>query len=259
MEHRSIPDPRGPARRSVLAGLAGACALWSTSPGRAEEALTVFAAASLKPALDEIAAGWAAPVAISYAGSGALARQVAQGAPADVILLAAEDWMDWLIERDALAAPPVAVAGNELVLVGPPGAAPCDLSLGPMRDRLGADGRLAMGDPMSVPAGRYAQQSLESLGLWDALAPRALFAENVRAALAYVARGDVPLGLVYASDAVGTGVSLLDRAAPDTHAPIVYPGAVLRGAAPGAMDFVAHVARQGSIFRAHGFAPPPPS
>lgn len=241
----------------MLAGLAAGAALVVAPRARAAERLTVFAAASLKPALDEIASGWAEPLALSYGGSGTLARQVAEGAPADVVLLAAADWMDWLAERDLLAAPPVVIAGNALVLAGPPAAAPCALTRDAILDRLGAEGRLAIGDPISVPAGRYARQSLETLGLWDDVAPRALMAENVRAALAYVARGDVPLGLVYRSDTIGSGVSLLDTAPEDSHDPIVYPGAVLRGAADGAEAFLSHVAASSDILGRFGFDPAP--
>ncbi|MEM8822936.1 MAG: molybdate ABC transporter substrate-binding protein, partial [Pseudomonadota bacterium] len=123
--------------------------------------------------------------------------------------------------------------------------------------RLGANGRLAMGDPISVPAGRYAQQALETLGLWDAIAPRTLLAENVRAALAYVARGDVQLGVVYGSDTRGTGVAILAELPDTTHAPITYPGAVLAGAQPGAAAFLDHVAASGDVFERHGFGPAP--
>ncbi|MEM8848814.1 MAG: molybdate ABC transporter substrate-binding protein, partial [Pseudomonadota bacterium] len=186
-------------------------------------------------------------------------RQAAAGAPADIVLLAAEDWMDWLSGQGVIAGRAQSVAGNRLVLAGPAGAGPLALDRGAILDRLGPDGRLAMGDPMSVPAGRYAQQALETLGLWDMVAPRALMAENVRAALAYVARGDVPLGLVYGSDARGTGVSLVAEVPGTAHAAITYPGAVLAGAGPDAAAFLAHVTASVEIFRRHGFGPIPAS
>ncbi len=216
--------------------------------------LTIFAAASLKPALDEIAAAWDGPAALSYGGSGTLARQVAAGAPADVVLLAAIDWMDWLAGQGVLEGAPVSVATNRLVMAGPPGGGPVPLEAAAILGRLGADGRIAMGEPMSVPAGRYAQDALESLGLWQALAPRMLYAEDVRAALAYVARGDVPLGLVYGSDIVGSGVSVAAEIPSEAHDPIAYPGAVVAGAAAGARDFLDHVVDARDVFARHGFA-----
>ena len=176
------------------AALASGAALAFTGPVLANAQVSVFAAASLKPALDEIAAGW--DVTLSYAGSGTLARQVAAGAPADVVLLAATDWMNWLAGQNVLVGDPVPVAGNRLVLVGPAGVGRVMLSGRGISAALGP-GRLAMGDPMSVPAGRYAQQALETLGLWTGLSDRLLLTTDVRGALAYVARGDVPLGVVY--------------------------------------------------------------
>jgi molybdate transport system substrate-binding protein len=243
------------SRRAVLAGLSALPAFGA----RAGRGLVVLAAASLKPALDEIAAGWQAPVAVSYGGSGAMARQVAAGVPADLVILAAVDWMDWLRAQGALAGDPIAVAGNQLVLAGPPGEAPLALAAEAIAGRLGPNGRFAMGDPLSVPAGRYGQEALTSLGLWDGLRGRAILAENVRAALAYVVRGDVALGLVYASDTVGTGVARVAEIPASAHQPILYPGAVLPGADLGAAAFLAHVAASGAVFARHGFAPAPPA
>ncbi|WP_167767059.1 molybdate ABC transporter substrate-binding protein [Jannaschia formosa] len=240
-------------RRALLgAGLA----LALTGPLRAQSPLTVLAAASLKPALDEIASVWPEPVAISYGGSGTVARQAAAGAPADVILLAAVDWMDWLAGQGVLQGEPTVIASNRLILAGPPDAAPLDLTLEAIEARL-EGGRFAMGDPVSVPAGRYGQQALETLGFWTSLQSRAILAENVRAALAFVARGDVALGLVYASDAVGSGVAEVARIPQTAHQPIVYPGAVLRGARPGAEAFLRSVAEAEAVFARHGFAPRP--
>ncbi|WP_371153287.1 molybdate ABC transporter substrate-binding protein [Jannaschia sp. 2305UL9-9] len=240
-------------RRAMLAGGLGASVL-SVGQLRADTGLTVFAAASLKAALDEVASTWTGPpVALSYAGSGTLARQAALGAPVDVVLLAARDWMDWLQAQGVVASAPVSVAGNRLVFAGPSGAEPMPLTGDGIRARLGPAGRFAMGDPLSVPAGRYGQQALETLGLWSALRPQAILAENVRAALAYVARGDVPLGLVYKSDGIGSGVSEVAAIPATAHQPIVYPGAVLRGAGPDAPAFLAHVQASGEVFAHHGF------
>jgi molybdate transport system substrate-binding protein len=237
-------------RRAALAGLA-----LLTPPAWAARPLTVFAAASLKPALDEIAAAWDAPVALSYGGSGTMARQATAGAPADVLILAARDWMEWVEGQGALVGDPVSVASNRLVLAGPKDSAPLGFDQDAIIARLGPGGRLAMADPMTAPAGRYAREALETLGLWDVLGPRALLAENVRAALAYLARGDVELGFVYRSDTVGTGVALLAEAPAESHSRIEYPAAVLRGAGPEADTFLAHVAAAGPVFARHGFQP----
>lgn len=236
--------------RRVLLALAALAAL--TSPAVAAERLTVFAAASLKPPLDKIAAAWG-DVAISYGGSGTIAKQVAAGAPADVVLLAAQDWMDWLEEEGVLAGDPVDIARNRLVIAGPPDAAAVALTREALLDRLAGGGRLAIGDPISVPAGRYAKEALEHLELWDAVADRLLLTEDVRAALAYVLRGDVPLGIVYRSDATGSGVATLAEIPVESHAPIVYPGAAVAGAGPEAQSFLDHVAASGEIFATYGF------
>ena len=245
--------PSEPTRRAVLGGLAGAAAFAGMARAQGSR-LVVFAAASLKPALDEIAAAWDGETALSYGGSGALARQVAAGAPADVVLLAATDWMEWLAGQGVLEGAPVAVARNRLVMAGPPGAEPLALEAPAILRRLGR-GRLAMGDPMSVPAGRYAQQALETLGLWEALAPRTLYTEDVRAALAYLVQGAQPLGMVYGSDVTGIEVAVVADIPPASHAPITYPGAVVAGADPAARAFLAHVAGCGAVFAAHGFHP----
>ena len=215
--------------------------------------LTIFAAASLKPALDEIATGWDGSLALSYGGSGALARQVAAGAPADVVLLAAADWMDWLAGQGAIEGGPVTIATNRLVMAGAPGGGAVSLDAGAILARLGTSGRIAMGEPMSVPAGRYAQEALETLGLWEALVPRMLYAEDVRAALAYVARGDVPLALVYGSDLMGSDATVAAEIPPGAHAPILYPGAVVSGAATDAHAFLDRVAGARDVFARHGF------
>ncbi|PWJ19241.1 molybdate ABC transporter substrate-binding protein [Jannaschia seohaensis] len=241
------------SRRTVLGTGLG---LALTTPLAAQEPLVVLAAASLKPALDEVAESFPQSVALSYGGSGTIARQAARGAPADAVLLAATDWMDWLAGQGVLDGDPIPLAGNRLILAAPPGAAPLPLTAEAIDARL-EGGRFAMGDPLSVPAGRYGQQALETLGLWAHLRGRAILAENVRAALAYVARGDVALGLVYGSDAVGTGVVDVAQFPPDTHSPIVYPGALLRGARPGARGFLEAVAGSGPVFARHGFAPRP--
>lgn len=243
------PIRSDPTRRAVLLGGA---ALLSTPAVRAASARpVVFAAASLKPVLDEIARG--RDIALTYGGSGTIARQVAQGAPADVVLLAATDWMDWLTGQGVLHGAPVTVARNTLVLAGAPGVGTVDLTAAGVAAALGT-GRMAMGDPMLVPAGRYGQQALGTLGLWDRLSDRLILTGDVRAALAYVARGDVPLGLVYASDAVGTGVDVAARVPAGTHAPILYPGATVTDR-PEAAALLTQIAASSEVFARHGFAP----
>ncbi|SDY89892.1 molybdate transport system substrate-binding protein [Jannaschia faecimaris] len=225
--------------------------IWVGGVRAAERPVTVFAAASLKPALDEIAKGW--DVALAYGGSGSIARQVAAGAPADIVILAATDWMDWLVGQGVLSGTARVIARNRLVLAGAPGVGPVALTRDGVMRALGT-GRLAMGDPLSVPAGRYARHAFETLGLWTALSNRLILTEDVRAALAYVARGDVALGAVYASDVVGTDVEIAARIPSTAHAPIVYPGAVVSGR-PDATVFLDHVAGATEILAAHGFAP----
>jgi len=201
-------------------------------------ALTVFAAVSLQNALEEISAAQAraggAPARLAFAASSTLARQIERGAPADVYVSADLAWMDYLAERGRIVeGSRVIVARNRLVLIAPAAqAAPLEIKPGvPLLDRLGG-GRLALGDPDHVPAGRYAKAALESLGLWASLAARLAPVENVRVALALVARGEVPLGIVYASDVVvEPGVRVVGTFAPGSHPPIVYPAALVTGGA----------------------------
>lgn len=215
----------------------------------------MLAAASLTDALEDVADAWAAdgharPV-LSFAGSPALARQVEGGAPADIVILADREWMDVLAGR-GLVDPATRhdLLGNRLVLVKPSGAPPVTL------ETLGK-GRLALADPDSVPAGRYARASLESLSLWDGLAGRVVPAENVRAALALVERGEVELGIVYASDALASqGIEQVRLLPADSHPPIRYPVAIVSASDhPDSAAFVAFLssAEASSIFSAHGF------
>lgn len=236
------------------------------SPARADP--IVFAAASLREALDAAAQAWAKrsgsrPV-ISYAGSAALARQIEQGAPADVFVSADEDWMDWAGQRGLLrSGTRVRLAGNRLVLVAPAAAPPSGLRLAPgvsLAAALGADGRLALGEVASVPSGRYAKAALEALGAWPAIAGRLAQTENVRAALALVARGEARLGIVYATDArAEPKVRVVDTFPESSHPAIVYPAAVTAaarsGRAQGFVDFLR--SPEGlAVFAAHGFSPP---
>ncbi|WP_240310348.1 molybdate ABC transporter substrate-binding protein [Pseudosulfitobacter sp. DSM 107133] len=218
--------------------------------------VTVFAAASLRGALDEVAALSSDTVAISYGGSGAMARQVAQGAPADVVVLANPQWMDWLQEQGSVGPDTAApLLTNTLVLIGHTGPALSDPDATALLARLG-DQRLAIGQRQSVPAGIYARAWLEQIGAWDALEPHLAEVENVRAALALVARGDAPLGVVYGSDALAEPkVSVLWQIPEDQHPPITYPAAALTPAGAAFMDTLRSPQAAG-IFSKYGFGLP---
>jgi molybdate transport system substrate-binding protein len=202
-----------------------------TTVTRAEaQPLLVFAAASLKNVLDEIDEAWRRETgkraAISYGASSLLAKQIENGAPADLFMSADSDWMDYLETRKLIKPGSRSdLLGNTLVLIAPAGSA-VKLTIAPdfgLAAALG-DGRLAMADPAAVPAGRYGRAALAKLGVWDSVANRIAAAENVRAALLLVARGEAPLGIVYRTDAaVERGVRIVDTFPPDTHPPIVYP------------------------------------
>lgn len=229
----------------------------------------VFAAASLKPALDAIletpAARELGDVAVSYASSSQLARQIDYGAPASIFISADPEWMDQ-VERAGHVIPDTRsnLLGNALVLIAP-AASPLELRIGPDTDlagALGPDGKLAMGDPDSVPAGRYAKSALESLGLWRQVEHRIVPALHVRAALNYVVRNEVPLGIVYRSDAVSEKrVKVLGTFAKSTHPAIVYPVALLRGgdnAASRGLLALLHSSQAAAIFLRFGFDVPGP-
>lgn len=225
----------------------------------------VLAAASLQESLTEAANAWAAaghprPV-LSFAASSALARQVASGAPADLFLSADEKWMDYVASRGLLAPRTrVSFLGNRLALIAP-ASARVSLAIAPgfaLSRALGASGRLAMADPEVVPAGKYAQAALERLGVWTSVAPRVVRAENVRAALILVERKEVPLGIVYATDArVSSRVRIVGVFPHTSHPPITYPVARLASSVnPEAEAFRRFlVSRTGkAIFVRHGFS-----
>jgi molybdate transport system substrate-binding protein len=216
-------------------------------PAARAETVTVFAAASLTDALTAIAEAYEAETGdalrLSFAASSTLARQIEAGAPAQIYASANERWMDHLetaglIEPDSRVSP----IANRLVLVAtadtapPPMTVDADLDLAGL---LGPDGRLALGDPAHVPAGLYARQALEHLGLWAEVAPRLAAAADVRAALALVDRGEAPLGIVYATDAAITdGIAVVGTFPADSHDPITYPFALVAGeATPAARAF----------------------
>ncbi|PTE14100.1 molybdate ABC transporter substrate-binding protein [Pseudogemmobacter blasticus] len=207
----------------------------------AAEEVVVFAAASLKNALDAVAADFQTAtgntVTISYAGSNALAKQILEGAPADIFISAAVNWMDE-VEKAGLVVPGTRedLLGNTLVLIAHgKDAAPVEIKPGFDLKALLGDGKLAMAMVDSVPAGQYGKASLESLGIWPAVEPLVAQAENVRATLALVSAGEAPYGIVYASDAVADdNVTVVGTFPDNSHKTILYPAALLTGAADAA-------------------------
>jgi molybdate transport system substrate-binding protein len=225
---------------------------------------TIFAAASLQPALDQMAQdgllGVPAPRLV-YAASSALARQVENNAPADLFISADERWMDDAAKHDAIVPDTRSdLLGNALVLIAPAGShATVDPAHGTasLLEALGSDGRLAIALPDSVPAGIYARQSLVTLGMWNALQPRMAMSRDVRAALNLVVLRQCPLGIVYRSDAVSEPrVKVLATFPADSHKPIVYPAAIVKGhdnAATRALLAALQSKRAGEVFQHWGF------
>ncbi|ALN75570.1 molybdate ABC transporter substrate-binding protein [Aureimonas sp. AU20] len=225
-----------PSRRSFLALLTGATACLGLAflPGQPahaqDKAPVVFAAASLKNALDEINTAWTAEtgksVTISYAASSALAKQIESGAPADLFVSADLDWMNYLEGKKLIKTDTrETLLGNDIVLIAPKDAATTtEIREGfPLKDLL-AGGKLAMGSVASVPAGKYGKAALEKLGVWDSVKGNVAEAENVRAALVLVARGEAPLGIVYKTDAASDpSVKIVGTFPQDSHPPILYP------------------------------------
>lgn len=221
--------------------------------------ITVFAAASLAETMNRLAADYQKQsgrrVAVSLAASSALAKQIEASGGADVFVSADEDWMDYLDRKSLLAANTrTDLLGNGLVLVGAKGAAPISIRPGFDLKGLLKGGRLAIADPASVPAGKYGREALTRLNAWDgvALAP----AENVRVALAYVARGEAPLGVVYTTDArAEPAVTVVATFPESSHAPIRYPVALVKDARPEARGFLAFLASPAarSVFEKAGF------
>jgi molybdate transport system substrate-binding protein len=243
--------------------LAAACALLflGAAPARAEGTL-IFAAASLKEALDEAIGIYAKSgggvVRASYAASSSLAQQIKAGAPADLFMSADRDWMDELEKTNSIDVQSRRdVLRNRLVLIAPSGTAgSLELAPGaPLAAALGT-GRLCMADPEHVPAGRYGRTGLVALGLWSSVESRVARADNVRSALAFVARGECPLGVVYATDARSEPkVRIVSTFPPGSHPPVVYPTALTRNARPEARRFWAFLVSPAArpAFEKHGF------
>lgn len=225
-----------PSRRAVLTFALALFPVTSTMHARAEApavdstTITIFAAASLKNALDSAAAAYektsGQKAVISYAASSALAKQIEQAAPADIFISADLDWMKYLADKALIkTGSTFNLLGNKLVLVAPEDSK-TTLKIAkdfPLADTLG-DSKLAMADVKAVPAGKYGKAALEHLGVWAAVEPKVAQSDNVRSALALVARGEAPFGIVYQSDAVSEPkVKVVDTFPEESHAPIIYP------------------------------------
>jgi molybdate transport system substrate-binding protein len=247
---------------AVLVAFAAALAQSAVAHAKSAEPVLVFAAASLKNALDSALADYAQrtgqEVAVSYAATPALAKQIEQGAPADLFFSADLDWMDYLVRKGLIATETtVTLLGNELVLVAPADSAVAlTITPGfPLAAAIG-DGRLAMAATAAVPAGKYGRAALEHLGVWSKVAGRIAEAENVRGALQFVARGEAPLGIVYRSDAQAEpAVKVVDTFPEDSHPPILYPIALTRSARPEAAAVLEYLQSTdaAAAFEAQGF------
>ena len=244
----------------ALSMLCGSAA--SPAPGQ-DRSLTVFAAASMKNALDDIDAAYTAKTGVkvvaSYAASSALARQIEHGAPADVFVSADTDWMDYSIGKNNINAPTrVNLLGNAIVLIAPKDSKIDNVTIGPGLDlaKLAGDGTIVTGDVKAVPVGKYAKAALRKLGAWDAAEPKFAFAESVRAALTLVARGEAVLGIVYSTDAkIEPGVKIVGTFPADSHPPIIYPAAATTTAKAEAADYLAFLRSPAAkaIFEKYGF------
>ncbi len=225
--------------------------------------VTVFAAASLKTALDEIAIDWQAQtghsVSLSYGGSASMAQQILQGAPADLFLSAAPEWMDELQRADVIQPDSRRVLlGNSLILIAHAELGPQQMDATLDLTALLDGGRLSMALVTSVPAGQYGKEALESLGLWVSVQNQVVQSDNVRSALRLVELGEAPLGIVYASDAIAAPeVTVLGTFPETSHRPIRYSAALTLGAPPEAAAFLGYLETPAAdaIFRANGFQP----
>jgi len=236
----------------------------TVSPPQAQQQVTVFAAASMKNALDEINVGFIRKASIktvtSYAATSALMRQIEQGAPADIFASADLEWMDYGIENKLInPATRVNLLGNRLVLIAPKNSKLTTVKLEKGFDlaKLVGDGRIVTGEVKSVPVGRYAIAALEKLGMWSSVEKRMAMVENVRAALTLVARGEAELGIVYATDAkVEPGVKIIAHFPADSHPEIIYPVAATAKAnadAPRYLDYLQSAISK-FVFEKYGFS-----
>lgn len=247
-------------RRFVLSGITAALVgAISVLPAVAQEKLTVFAAASMKNALDNANKAWGQEVTVSYAASSALAKQIENGAPADIFISADLDWMKYLSDKKLVKEDTKTNwLGNRIVLVAPKDAAmPVEIKPGFDLAALLKGERLAMGEPKSVPAGKYGKAALETLGVWSSVESSVASAESVRAALTLVSRGEAPYGIVYQTDAAADpGVAVAGTFPEDSHPAIIYPIAVLSGSkspqAAAYLDFLTS-AKAAPFFKKEGF------
>jgi molybdate transport system substrate-binding protein len=229
-----------------------------------DKTLTVFAAASMKNALDDVDKAYTAKTGVkivaSYAASSALAKQIEQGAPADVFMSADTAWMDYVKDKKAISEPTrVNLLGNSIVLIAPKDSKIDKVTIDQGFDlaKLAGDGKVTTGDVQSVPVGKYAKAALEKLGAWTAVEPKMAMAENVRAALALVARNEAVLGIVYSTDAkVEPGVKIVATFPANSHPPIVYPVAATSTAHKDAADYLAFLrsSEAKAIFEKYGFS-----
>ncbi|WP_108050747.1 molybdate ABC transporter substrate-binding protein [Bosea sp. 124] len=245
---------------ACLAGLAPAIGTAQAQP----KELVIFAAASLKNALDEATAAWVRETGkpapkISYAASNALAKQLEQGAPADIFMSADLDWMDYAASKNLIRPETrVSLLANRIALIAPSDSTAA-VTLAPGVDLSAALGqnRLAMGNVDSVPAGKYGKAALEKLGAWDRVKDKIAQADNVRAALLLVSRGEAPLGIVYTTDAAADPkVKVVATFPEETHPPIVYPVAATKDSAhPDAAGFLTYLRGAGpkAAFEKQGF------
>ncbi len=244
---------------SLFASLSGAPQL-----AVAQETLTVFAAASMKNALDDTNAAFTkatgVKVVTSYAASNALAKQIESGAPADVFASADLQWMDYAAQKNLIKPDSrVNLLGNKLVLIAPLDSKLDKVTIGQGFDlaKLAGDGRIAVADVKAVPAGLYAKAALEKLGSWAAAEPKLAMAENVRATLSFVARGETPVGIVYATDAkVEPKVKIIGVFPDGSHPPVIYPVAATVSAKADAGKYLAFLrgAEAKAIFEKYGFS-----
>jgi molybdate transport system substrate-binding protein len=258
------------SRRNWLGRIAGVAAavllVWGPPQAPAEAqggGLVVFAAASLKNALDAVNAQWQKETGkkaiISYASSPALAKQIEQGAPAQMFISADLDWMDYLASKNLIKADTRSnLLGNRIVLIAPKDKAqPIEIKPGFDLAKILADGRLSMANVDSVPAGKYGKAALEKLGVWASVSNKLAQAENVRAALLLVSRGETPAGIVYQTDAAAdANVKIIGTFPEDTHPPIIYPIALTASAThPDAAVFLTYIksASAKPLFEAQGF------
>lgn len=256
------PKAKVVSRRAslLLLGVLLALPVRAEVPQRPE--LLVFAATSLTEALGELARNWEASsgtrIKLSFAASSLLARQIEAGSPADVFISADQEWMDYLATRGLIATSTRRdLAGNTLVLIAPADSnLRLEISQGFALAEALRGGRLSIADPDTVPAGRYAHAALASLGVWRQVRDHLARADNVRGALNFVARGETPLGIVYATDAwIARDVRIVATFPGNSHPEITYPAAATATAASEALDFLAYLAgaEAGALWKKHGF------